>query len=426
MCSIGEDDFADDGGLHLIPINNDKDTINENNICKKCNVENVVVKLNLKTGQCKNCFLMYVRHKFRASLGSTKVVRRGSNVLLYFNGKPESVIMLDMIHYALEQEAFKRLHLFPKIIFIDKSCLFNEAEDKRINRLKSIQNILQKYPYESYYTSIGNTEGDSLENLLTFNNHSLYLHDEILLKETINSFTNLTTRQDFIRQLKTNMLIKIAKKIDCKFIFFPDIGTDLATTFLTNVALGRGGYVALDVSFHDDRHSGIEIIRPMRDININEIENYVALCNIECIDYKDVGQCFGIESSIQNLTKNFIEQLQKTYPSTVSTIFRTGDKIAPNKSKTSNADTEFCIFCKSYLDFKQSNTLFATEYSRYISKNLNNQTLDIEQLAENAVNGRQISEGVVNYDHKLCHGCRNIFRNCNRNKTEDILNEYLL
>jgi cytoplasmic tRNA 2-thiolation protein 2 len=80
MCSIGEDDFEDLGGVHAMVADNKDEKLPDDEICKKCNKDKTVVKLSFKVAQCKNCFILYVRHKFRAAIGSTKIVKRDSNV----------------------------------------------------------------------------------------------------------------------------------------------------------------------------------------------------------------------------------------------------------------------------------------------------------------------------------------------------------
>ena len=107
MCSIVEDDFGDDGGKHAMVEENKQENVElPDEICKKCNSEKVAVKLYLKDAQCENCFLFYARHKFRAALGASKIVRRGANVLIIFDGSAENMVMMDMIKYGLGKKIY--------------------------------------------------------------------------------------------------------------------------------------------------------------------------------------------------------------------------------------------------------------------------------------------------------------------------------
>lgn len=42
------------------------------------------------------------------------------------------------------------------------------------------------------------------------------------------------------------MLLSVAKKLNCKFIFTPELSVDIASDLLTNMALGRGSQVPED------------------------------------------------------------------------------------------------------------------------------------------------------------------------------------
>lgn len=52
------------------------------------------------------------------------------------------------------------------------------------------------------------------------------------------------------------------------------------------------------------------------------------------------------DSSIHNLSKQFVMDLMENFPSTVSTVFRTGEKLGSTVS-SSNCEEEdnFCILC---------------------------------------------------------------------------------
>lgn len=401
MCSIVEDDFGDDGGAHVMTEEiqqNDEFPINE--ICKKCNLEQIVVKLNNKEAQCKECFLTYVRHKFRASLGSTKIVRRSSNVLVLFDGSAESVVLLDMLKYALSGETFKRLHFNTSVVYVDEMFLFDFTEEERLEKFAEVKKCLNEFGFKTFYSSISGT-GDVTEiEESSFDDKS----DAAFLK-VLKSFKSLTQRQDFISQHKNNLLRKIAQKIDYNFVFLSEIGPDLAKTLLTQISLGRGSSSYLELAFCDDRTSDVKLIRPIRDLNENEIKNYLKLNNLSSVSLKSYGEDDGEFNSIQNLTARFVNGLQTNFPSTVSTIFRTGDKMT---FKSNDSVDSKCSFCKTDVDFNGSQTLFAIEFSRLVSANCGSKDNQLSKtIAEKALSNLNGDESALK--KQLCHGCRNIF-----------------
>lgn len=46
---------------------------------------------------------------------------------------------------------------------------------------------------------------------------------------------------------RRNLLIDVAKHLDCRCVFTPEISEDVAAQLLTNVALGRGFNLPLDI-----------------------------------------------------------------------------------------------------------------------------------------------------------------------------------
>ena len=77
--------------------------------------------------------------------------------------------------------------------------------------------------------------------------------------------------------------------------------------------------------------------------------------------------------SIKSCTRSFLSNLQDGYPSTVPTVFRTGNKLLPYKYKD-NIDTgdnleQLCGFCNGPLDCNQTeaSALYATMLSQKLS-----------------------------------------------------------
>lgn len=431
MCSIGEDDFGDEGGAHTMQADPKlpASAIVSDEMCKKCNERTVVVKLNLKDAQCEPCFYQYVRHKFRASMGSSKLIERGSKVLIVFDGTLEACVMLDMIRYAVQQEQFKRLTIQPHVVYVDDACISRQSIDERQSKLDDIFQILQHFEFETYYASIANDVPITNAKSLQLNQlEQLVAAEEKFIKK-LNAIGSQTAKEDFVNVLKMNIYRAVAAQIECKYVFVPSISHQVATNLLVNVALGRGKSVANDISFCDNRSNGAaKILRPMRNISLLEVETYIRLDQtlnrlIQNANHLN-GPSKNSINSIQSLTKQFIENLQENFASTVSTVFRTGDKISAAAATTTTSTKspsldghkpkQTCKFCHSDLDYEQSSTLFAIEYSRCVSACADqNEVNDVDLMlkrAENQVLGGSHDENVDNLIKSLCHACRNIFR----------------
>ncbi|XP_053689342.1 cytoplasmic tRNA 2-thiolation protein 2 [Sabethes cyaneus] len=439
MCSIGEDDFGDDGGLHAMQEDSataSGSSFAEGAMCQQCNQNQAVLKLRIKEPQCRSCFLHYARHKFRASLGSTKIVRRGSNVLVVFDGSRQNITMLDMIQYGLEQESFKKLRVNPVLLFVSEDFLSGNQDSYR-KKIEAKLDLMKQFKYPSYIAVLGGRKCFQIDEEFL----ELLQSEGEKFVAVLSGIKSITEKQDFIEQTRKHTYKTMAKKLECGYVFLSDIGLNLAKTLLSNVALGRGRSLALDVAFCDDRDDQVKLIRPMRDLNPDEIENYV-LFSENSLRFLDPEDPFKEKASLQSLTSKFVDGLQERFSATVSTVFRTGDKLAVPKNMAAGAnDTEEedllglfdktlkigetsaaclrCKFCHGELDFHDSDTLYATEFSRIVSSRINvtqsheelvESTYLMEKDAHKAVVGELDQEDDIGpLKKELCHSCRNIF-----------------
>lgn len=390
MCSNIEDDTL------VTMTKADVEPINFDETCKKCNESKIAVKLKFKEAQCEKCFLAYVRHKFRASLGSTKIVGRGATILIVYDGRPKSSVLLDMLRFAFFQDTYKKLHFEPHVLYIDDSVLFNLTGEQRCNRLRRVEILLQHFGFKAYGKSIT----DSSFRLQSYDEYMKQAISNEKIEEfkaKMGSILSHTSCDDYIGNIRTNIIRNIAAKLNANFAFTSEIESDLAKIFLTNVTLGRGGSVCQDIAFCDTR-GDVPIIRPIRNLDVVEVENYIKFNNIECLEMNEADTDSLFEKSLQNVTKSFVDELQTNFPSTISTIFRTGDKISGiTVDKSKIIDEGNCCFCGSGMPAEKSETIQALEYSRFVSENSFDNRLNF------------VGDDSGNFS-KLCYGCRNIFK----------------
>jgi len=432
MCSIAEEDFGDEGGVHTMLKDIALNTIEEEN-CKKCSVEKCVIKLDFKEAMCLSCFLYYVRHKFRATLGSSKILKRQSNVIIQFKGTNADVCLLHMIKFAFEEDTFKKLSFDVKLAYVDESCCTTgdgDALKNRMTKIQEIKSILHQFPtFTCCYSTIANSL-KIFEDISTISCKDLesIAKFEEEFSSVYKSIDTITSKQDYLEIMRKNAIRDIAHRLNCSYIFSSDISVDFAKKLISNIALGRGSSVASDVSFCDDRIDCIKIIKPLKDLNQIEVDNYVKFNDLKSLKLSSTPSLQDNLASIQNLTSNFINQLQQNcYNSTVSTVYKCCNKIAPNNQTTTSQDDSIhsklarsyitnmnqrCLLCKSILDYHHSETLYAIEFSRCISGQIASNVEgmeNIQKIRESSVNAKNGND----HSKFLCHGCRNIFSGLN-------------
>ncbi|XP_017860200.1 PREDICTED: cytoplasmic tRNA 2-thiolation protein 2 [Drosophila arizonae] len=393
MCSIGEDDFGDEGGTHaMLPSCSETGIVLRAGNCSKCGQNSQqLYKLNFRSAECSECFLKYVRHKFRAALGAAKVLPRNAEILLVIDGSSESLVLLDMVHFAQTQNTFKRLHCNARVLYVDAHCAPIKEEESPLLALSGLQRRYE--PFEFYVIQL-NGDPQSLQLLKDYTVRQL---DSIL-----DQFNSSTSRQDYMQQKRKFLVGGVAMKLKCSHVFEPSISPSLATQLLTSVALGRGASVALDVALLDDRLMGdVKLLRPLKDLNDQEVQFYVHAKELQAFRVHDPSH-YPLSSSLQSLTRDFVANLQLNYASTVSTVFRTGDKIAP-KRNSEEILASYCALCQSLLDNNVSDTLLAIEYSRAVSE----VGVELKMKSSCDVLEQRVLERLKERE-ELCHACRNI------------------
>ncbi|XP_069962817.1 cytoplasmic tRNA 2-thiolation protein 2 [Bactrocera oleae] len=410
MCSIEEDDVLDDGMSSLMTPQEQISHSSQKGICHKCGQDGELYKLNFREAECRCCFLLFVNHKFRSTVGSSKALPRNAEILLVFDGSSESIVLLDMLQKAQSESNFKRLHCDFKVLFIDDYEVYKSICD--INDYKcyiqQVKDFLLSYHNIKCYVT--NLSSDINQEPFDINDMDIYLNRimeiEIVFANDINNIQTSTSRNEFIKLRRKNLVASMATFLRCKYAFIPTINISIATDLLSAIVLGQGNNVAYDVAFKDDRLvNGIKIMRPIKDLSETEVLLYMRARNIKFFDRRD--HVTYASSSLQRITESFIRNLQKNYTSTVSTIIRTGNKITSNNHIFKEDDSEYkCCICNSSII--NSKTLSAVRYSRYVSE----RTSSISDLDTSYTK-------FLNITHKknenLCHSCENIRRDSDIN-----------
>ncbi|KAG1657748.1 Cytoplasmic tRNA 2-thiolation protein 2-A [Nymphon striatum] len=373
--------------------------------CKRCENKSEIV-LRKKDLLCRSCFTTYVTHKFRSTIGKSRVMKPNDKVLIAYSGGQASAAMLHFITEGQEEVARKKVLLAPLILYIEE-LNFNKMVKKEIilathHRIRS--NIaLSRYP--AYTIKLEMVFSDNITKDMIFPIDSTTAHgphDEFFKKKfecLINTIGTQSALEDLILRLKIRLISECAGLLDCPKVFMGDSASRLSVRIVSGLALGRGGQISSEMfepkyatdeegeeslsssqsnseddekasrigeqswcdlsdselrsldckyfilfrlGFLDERHENVAIIRPMRELLSKEIAFYNFIHKIPFAPNVEIATETNLNSSIQRLTEEFINGLQRDFPSTVSTIFKTGDKIMT----TTQHQNYLCVICK--------------------------------------------------------------------------------
>ncbi|XP_030581315.1 cytoplasmic tRNA 2-thiolation protein 2-like [Archocentrus centrarchus] len=320
-------------------------------------------------------------------LGKNRVIFPGEKVLLAVSGGPSSCSMLRQVQEGLSQNANKKLRFLPGIAYIDEGAVIGQSVDERQRTVSELQALFKatgfpfyilpleqvldlpssvvatapspsERPATAYKAAVDHFVQSDGANLLTqpeeLEEKPLPLVQESrtrLLQQLIGSVNTLTAREDLLNRLRQHLLVHTARTEGYSKLMLGDSCTRLAVKLLTSISLGRGAQLAQDTGFLDSRYGDIISVRPMRDYSAKEIAYYNHIFSVPSVVIPSLDTKKTDKASIQRLTEHFVTKLQADFPSTVSTIYRTGEKLQNACRKSSAGDhCDRCLLCMCTLD----------------------------------------------------------------------------
>ncbi|XP_061601325.1 cytoplasmic tRNA 2-thiolation protein 2 [Cololabis saira] len=380
MCQVDED-YREELGRPAGPSVSKK--------CVKCKEASASVVIRAGDAHCRSCFKENFVHKFRAMLGKTRLIFPGEKVLLAVSGGPSSCSMLSQVQEGLSQTAHKKLRFCPGIVYIDEGGAVGQSQEDRRRTVAELQAVFRDtgFPFHTVpleqvldlpssvlatalsspaeparaykaavdqFIQTGSRTGASTGAAVPGPEPALAEVQEsqtLLLQQLLGSVTTLTARQDLLSTLRQHLLVHTARSQGYSKLMLGDNCSRLAVKLLSSISLGRGAQLAQDTGYSDSRYGDIVSVRPMREYSSKEIAFYCRLFNVPSVSTPGLDTKAGEKASIQRLTESFVTRLQADFPSTVSTIYRTSEKLQVSCSSSSPAARRTCcLLCMCLLD----------------------------------------------------------------------------
>ncbi|XP_008320706.1 cytoplasmic tRNA 2-thiolation protein 2 isoform X1 [Cynoglossus semilaevis] len=375
--------------------------------CVKCKEANASVVIKGGDAHCRACFKENFTHKFRATLGKNRVIFPGEKVLLAVSGGPSSCSMLRQVQEGLSQNAHKKLRFLPGIVYIDEGGAVFRSSEERQKTVAQLQAIFKATGYPFHIVPLEQVLDLPSSTILTAPSASQPAHtgayktavDQFIqheisssaarevqeetdvyesqephtqaLQKLIGSAKTLTAKQDLVNTLRQHVLVHTARSKGYSKVMLGDSCTRLAVKLLSNISTGRGAHLAQDTGFSDTRHGDVILVRPMRDYSAKEIAYYNHVFAVPSVFIPGLDTKNADKASIHRLTESFVNKLQADFPSTVSTIYRTSEKLQTVCGSSSTADPcDRCLLCVCALDTADDgvSALQATLTSEKLSK----------------------------------------------------------
>lgn len=314
--------------------------------------------------------------------------------------------------------------------------------EQRISTTADICDQVRSLGFDGYVVALRDSLRDSEPQIHPLEKGAEFLKEEeedAALVNLFNAVSNFTSKEELLHKLREKLFLSVARNLRCCKIFTADGADDLAIKILSNIALGRGAHLPLDVGFLDSRDPEIKLLRPMRDFTRKELSYYLNFHKLETIQTPGLTTKKDPYVSIQKLTEKFVTELNTEFSGTVSAVFRTGEKLSTSNQQSNNL-SETCALCGAPLDtvFTDTSSLQATEFSRLVSAEgpqgfIGKDAFEL-RMFPSAENSATSKSGSGNCDNcncgkskenaselsttdllaHLCYGCRLIFRDIDK------------
>ncbi|XP_071868357.1 cytosolic thiouridylase subunit 2 [Bombus fervidus] len=458
MCSLNESEYDTCEVKEMTENTNTSSLINTTEMhnaspfCKKCGSQEVQVFSKNRNEYCKVCFLNILKHKFRATLGKSKSICPNDSILVAHSGKANSTALLHLIMVDMNESIFKKFRPSFKILYIDDGMVKGRSIEERKSIRNALANEAKSLQLTTYVLPLSKcTNGSVSKEIQLVNDSSMSMtsDEDTIIQEMFDNLENDTARDELLQQLRRKLLISAAGELNCDKIFIADISFDLALKVLGNVSTGRGSQLPFNVALSDTRHTNVTLLRPLRDFTQNDITNYLDCYNLHPIFSSDKYN-FSFPISIRNITRHFVHKLDSEFYGTVSTIYRTSEKLATKIEQCNNEDNDtkmdanikkdnnICILCELTLDSchlpkeelsvvqaKLFSKLVSTTTDTSLNKTMNSLNIceqsDNEQIeslnalrqkkchCQNDIHKSFLKQSII--EKYLCYGCRLIFLN---------------
>nr|XP_019598225.1 PREDICTED: cytoplasmic tRNA 2-thiolation protein 2 isoform X2 [Rhinolophus sinicus] len=381
--------------------------------CVKCKEGLPVVVIRVGDAFCRNCFKAFYVHKFRAMLGKNRLIFPGEKVLLAWSGGPSSSSMVWQVLEGLSRDSAKRLRFVPGVIYIDEGAVCGQSPEDRAQTLVEVKLILQTVGFPWHIIALEEvfslppsvlryfaqeptgTEGAYKAAVDSFlqQQHAPAQGEEQLsepgtqglqtpagpptaaqtearpptaaqteaLSRLFDSVKTLTAKEELLQTLRTHLILHVARTHGYSKVMTGDSCTRLAIKLMTSLALGRGAFLAWDTGFSDERHGDVVVVRPMRDHTLKEVAFYNRLFGVPSVFTPAIDTKAPEKASIHRLMEAFMLKLQAQFPSTVSTVYRTSEKLlkAPRDSNAGVPAGPRCLLCMCTLDIDTADSATA-------------------------------------------------------------------
>jgi cytoplasmic tRNA 2-thiolation protein 2 len=313
-----------------------------------------------------------VRRLFKLNVTRDAYVPPGSHVLVCLSGGPTSTAMLHLMQEIVAPHTYRTINFFWSALYVDVGAAVGLSQEERKEKAEQVQNNFTSREHGSqkeFYIL-------PLEHVFKKNEHDSDEQCIKQLRDYLDSFKTLSSREDAFRQIIFTTIARFAQQKGFQYVLTGENASNLAIRVISDISKGRGFNLPLTIGFNDSRWKGLNFLRPMKDKLAKEIAFYNAVNRLKPVFVPNITTATPLKSSIDRLVEEFITTLQTNFPSTVHAILRTTEKL-----KTPiTTDQHNCIMCGAIMTDEECTQMLSVLQAS-MSKKEEEDVLDLERLA---------------------------------------------
>ncbi|AMD19715.1 HCL436Cp [Eremothecium sinecaudum] len=371
----------------------------EAEVCQRCSL-NACTVVSRKTRFCDDCFTKFVFLKQRKQMMSDdfyqnvfKVLyadkirsaeeadleNQKSKILVPLSLGSSSLVALDILNDTLSEQ--KQSHGKKAGFKVDVLiCYLGEEFEvitKLVTKLRSERFSTNLDCMQFHFVNLDQyfSEADELHSILLHHVHytAKYIesHDKYCLSDILQQLSNNSSRADLINIVRTYLIKKYASQNAIKAILWGHSMTKLADEVISLIVKGRGSEIAdlFDNSSLDIQYgSSFKNLHPLKDVLLSEIDAYAHILKLEKYIYnytvRDtllVNKFVSCDSTsnpvkmpknstINELARQYFDDIEEDYSNVISTVVRTGSKLGNPPCQLE--EKQRCSVCNNdlYLD----------------------------------------------------------------------------
>lgn len=362
--------------------------------CKRC--ENEAVKESRGEPFCKACFIKFIQFRQRKQMEKFKVDYSeprppDQHILLPISLGASSIALLDMCVELIRAQ--KTVHRGRQGFYLHALHILEEENSDNVKCI--LEKLRERYPECEEITTVSllsQIKDGEIESIKISNHDSTTTDDLITI---MNQHMNKTSREDTISILRKQLIDRYAEQAGCQTIIYGHCQTRISELVIAMTSKGRGSAMP-----HTINEAGYY---PLREVLSSEVQIYNELQQItDSVIPKQSPPANVKLQTIDDLVYQYFISVEKDFPSVVSTVAKTANKLA--STSTTASTTKYCSVCG---DISGDDTL--------------------EWVKKITVNAPTEDAGET-----LCYGCMVMLRNTTnqlnwpRYNKDDVINAYEL